>query len=419
MKIAKKTIISAALGTCLEWFDFTVFIYIAPILSKLFFPHDNHLVSLIATFGIFAAGYIMRPIGGIFFGNLGDKIGRKKVLIITVLCMSIPMLITAVLPTYQQIGITAVAILILARLIQGFSVGGEYTGVLVMLVEQSERKHRGFITAWGTFVSGSGVLLSSLTVTLITHLLSNQQMLHWGWRIPFFIGFLLAAFTLVMQTTMQESPEFIKLKEHKQIEKRPVVQAIKNYPGRIMMVLALTGYLGIAYYLVAAFLPSYLMSVLKINHTLALTITSIAAAVYAFSAPVWGALSDRIGRRPVMITSTIGLAVLTYPLFLLLIQGTFWSMLTSEVILIALISACTAAFVTTINELFPTRERFSGVGTGYNVGNAIFGGTTPLVATYLIHATGLKLAPCFYLIIASVLILWVMWKMPETKDASL
>ena len=412
--ISKKSIFCAAIGTALEWYDFTVFIYIAPVLSKLFFPTEDKMAAIISTFGVFTAGYLMRPIGGIILGNLGDKIGRKKVLILAVWLMAIPMTVISFLPTYHSIGITAVVILILARMLQGFSVGGEYTGVLVMLLEQAKPENRGFIASWGTCVSGSGVLLSSLVVTLTTGLLGDEAMHEWGWRVPFMIGILIAAFSLVMQFQMKESPHFKKIKEEGKIAKIPAWEALKQYPGKIFIVFCLTGYLGIAYYMVAAFLPTYLTLVVHFPSEEALILTTIIAALYAFTAPLWGMLSDKLGRRPLMLGASIFFVVGGYPVFKLFTTGNLFYAYIAAIVLMTAVTAFTAAFVSAVNELFPTKERFSGMSIGYNIGNAVLGGTAPLVSTMLISWSGSSVAPCYYLIAGGIAIIFVILKMKET-----
>ena len=413
-KISKKTVFCAAIGTTLEWYDFTVFIYIAPVLSKLFFPSEDKMVAILSTFGIFTAGYLMRPIGGIILANLGDKIGRKKVLILSVWLMAIPMTVISFLPTYHSIGITAVVILLLARMLQGFSVGGEYTGVLVMLLEQAQPENRGFIASWGTCVSGCGVLLSSLVVTVTTGLLGDQAMLEWGWRVPFLIGILIAAFSLVMQFQMKESPHFQKIKKEGNIAKFPAWEALKKYPREIFIVFCLTGYLGIAYYMVAAFLPTYLTMVVHFPAEKALILTTVIAALYAFTAPLWGYLSDKVGRRPLMLGASIFFVVFGYPIFRLFTTGNLLYAYIAAILFMTAVTAFTAAFVSAINELFPTKERFSGMSIGYNIGNAGLGGTAPLVSTMLIAWTGSAVAPCYYLIIGGICIIFVILRMKET-----
>lgn len=417
VKANVSTIMSTAFGACLEWFDFSIFIFVTPMIAKNFFPHESNLIAIISSFGVFAAGYLMRPLGGIVFGNLGDKLGRKRILAITTGLMAFPMLITAVLPTYQTWGVVSVLLLLLMRMLQGFSVGGEYTGVLVMLLEQAPIKRRGFVTSLATCISGMGVLLSSLTVTLLISLLGSAAMTAWGWRLPFALGFVLAMFAFICQCRMKESPYFEQAKKQHKVAQLPVIDVLSQHPKEIFFVFVLTGFLGIAYYLSAAFLPSFLIDIMHLPKPAIMRITTIAAALYAFTAPLSGLLSDFIGRKPVLLVATLALAVLAYPLFLMMTSGNLLKIAIANFVLMLIVAADTAVFVTCINELFPTEQRFSGMSAGYNVGNAIFGGTTPLLATYFIGLFHSHFAPCFYLSITALLTVVMIFFMPETNRA--
>ncbi len=413
--INKKNILFAAIGTMIEYYDFTVFVYLSTYITLQFFPKLSPTVGLISTLGVFAAGYIMRPLGGIFFGNMGDKIGRKKVLIVAMSLIAFSLLIMSILPSYHTIGISAVILMIIARCLQGFSVGGEYNGVLVMLLEQAPDDKRGFITSLGTFVSGSGVLLSSIVVLILTSLLSTEQMTAWGWRIPFILGFILSVLAIWMQCQLQESSHFEQSKKDNLIEKTPILTAIKEYPWQIFQVFALAGYLGIAYYLIAAFLPSYLEENLHYSASHAMLITVLGAVFYAFSAPIWGALSDKIGRKAILMSCSVIFILGSYPLFIIISSADIITLSIIIIVAMLVISAMTAVFVTTINELFPTHLRFSGVAAGYNVGNAVFGGTAPMLASMFIALFASNIAPAYYLIIASIIIFCIILKIPETR----
>jgi len=417
--ISVTTILGASFATLIEWFDFTIYIYIASYISKLFFPPQHGLAGLLETFGVFAAGYLMRPVGGIVFGILGDRIGRKKTLILAVCCMGVSIIMTGILPTYQQIGMAAPLLLLLARMLQGFSVGGEQTGVIVMLIEQADQRYRGLYTSIATFISGNGVLLSALLATMLTQHLSYQQMMHFGWRIPYLIGCILTLIALVVQWHMNESPFFIELSQENNVDNKPMRGALASHPRAVAIVFSLAGYIGIAYYLNSAFLPSYLINILNTPTETSMMIASISAFTYAYSAPLWGLLSDYIGRKSLLITGVTCLLLFSYPLFLMFGSHVLSYMIIAAVALMLMVSACTPPFITAISELFPTEHRYSGVSFGYNIGNALFGGTTPLISTYLISITGHPLAPCWYLIAASFPMLWIIFKMPETKSVSL
>ena len=413
--ISPQNIIFAGLATSVEYFDFALFAYVTIFISAAFFPESSQAVATIKTFGMFAAGYLMRPIGGIFFGNLGDKVGRKRVLIITVALMAISASIIAFTP----IGITSVVLIIFARMIQGFSIGGEYNGVLAILSEQAPDDKRGLVTAFGTFFSGFGVFLGTVVVFLFSSFLSDADMHKYGWRACFVIGTVMALIVLILQFFQNESPEYLKAKADGALSETPVVSAIKEYPYQIFIVFALAGYLGIVYYMVSAFIPSLLEGSLHYTTNLAMLVTMIASVCYFVTAPLWGMLSDKVGRKKVLLVSCSLIGLLIYP-SLYVIDSMDSAVLTCVVmsVLMLFISAATATFVVTINELFPTHLRFSGVATGYNVSNALLGGTVPLVSSLLIVYFG-GMAPALYAIIASVVIVIIIAKMPETNGIEL
>jgi len=415
-KISLKNVISAGFATSVEYFDFTLFVYVTVFMSSTFFPDSNETVATLKTFGLFAAGYFMRPIGGIFFGNLGDKYGRKIVLIITVGLMFISTTIIALTPAYNSIGISAVILILFARMIQGFSIGGEYNGVLAILSEQAPDERRGLVTAFGTFFSGFGVFFSTLVVFALTKFFTETQMHDYAWRFAFVIGMILSIIVLILQFLQDESPEYLKAKDDNVLESTPIISAFREYPYQIFIVFALAGYLGIVYYMGAAFLPTYLNTELHFSVEHAMFITMFSALVYAFTAPFWGYLSDLHGRKKILVSSCVLIGIIIYPVFYILEHTS--SLIVDGAaltLLMIFISAATATFVVTINELFPTHLRFSGVATGYNISNALLGGTVPVLSVYLVNKFGTHFAPAYYAIIATIIIVIIIAKMPETR----
>jgi len=412
-----KTIAIINLGAVLEWFEFCLYGYLATYLSMLFFPKEDQTVAMITVFGIFAASYIMRPLGGFVIGSIGDKYGRRYAIKLSMMLMCFPMLIMAIMPTYQSAGIWAVFILLFARMLQGFSVGGEYTGILVALTESASPQYRGFTNALAGLASQVGVILSATTVGVLSSILTKTQMLNYGWRIAFIIGFILAVTSTIMQRKAKESPFFKELKKDNQLSKSPLTDAIKGPKMPLVWTFVLTGYVGIAYYMMATFLPNILISDRGFDVDKIMFITVIASSLYAFVSPIFGWLSDIFGRKLILYIPITLITILSYPMFMLFNSASLLGVLVALTVFASLISAMTAAFQVTVTELFPTEHRYSGMSAAYNTGNAIFAGTTPMICVWLAGTFSSDYAPCFYLITASIITLLLIYKMPETSHS--
>lgn len=407
-----------ALGTTLEWFDFTLFIYLAPVISKLFFPSSDGVTSLLATFAVFAVGYLMRPLGGLFFGSYGDRHGRKQALLISISLMSVPMLVTGILPTEGTIGLAAPILLALMRLTQGFSVGGEFSGSIVLLQENAPPGRRGFVSNLAQTTAGAGFLLSSLTVTIIHATLSADQVHSWGWRIPFFIGFAIGIGTLLAQRRMPETEVFSHALEAGEVTESPARTLWRTERRALLAVFLLMGYLGMTYYLVATFVPTWLTSVVGNDAASGVLAATIGALLYTVITPFAGSLSDRIGRKPPMYAAALLFVAAAYPIFLLMAGGGAGAAIAGECLLMILVIVFTGASTPAISELFTTGTRYSGVAIGYGLGIAIFGGTAPLLGTALVKLTGVDEAPSALLILGSVLVLFVLLRLPETAPGA-
>lgn len=409
-----KTIVITSLGAALEWFEFSLYGYLATYLSVLFFPNDNKTIALITVFGIFAASYFMRPLGGFVIGTIGDKLGRRFALVLSLFLMCIPMLIMTIMPTYDMLGVWSVVILIIARLLQGFSVGGEYTGVLVMLAESAPKNLRGFATALASLASQIGVILSALAVAILAMVLSKEQMMSYGWRIAFFIGFIFGIISLILQRTVKESPSFKEIKKQNKALKQPLLSALKGPKMPLVWVFVLTGYIGIAYYMMATFLPNNFIANRHLDVDIVMWITVVTSILYAVLSPLFGWLSDIYGRKPLLYIPIFLLTLSAYPIFIWLNYGDITEILIAESVLAILIAAMTASFQIAVNELFPTEYRYSGMAAAYNVGNALFAGTTPMVSLLLVDFFDSNYAPCLYLMITSIITLVIIKSMPET-----
>ena len=408
-----------SIGSALEWYDFTLYIYLAPVLADLFFPSSDPLDALLATYGVFAAGFLMRPLGAVFFGNLGDARGRKAALTYSVVMMSIAMVLIGLLPTHATIGVAAPIALLLLRMVQGFSVGGESSGTYVLMFETARRDRRGMGAALAATMASLGVLLAALLVTVMHAVLNTQQTDDYGWRILFFAGAGLGLIALIMRRRMAETPSFAAAQEAGEVSAMPIKRALRHHRRAIARVFALTAYTGIAFWLAFSYVPSYLQEPIGTTPEVATLGATLATILYAVAIPFAGLLSDYVGRRPVMAAGALLTLALAYPIFTLLDDATAAATIAGQLILMVLVLLYVGPWALTISELFPTATRYTGVGIGFQLSMAIFGGTVPLVATLLIKITGNNLAPAFYLMGASLLILVVLARLPETYRADI
>jgi MHS family proline/betaine transporter-like MFS transporter len=398
LKHLRKNTIGGVVGNILEWYDFAVFGYFAPIIGAQFFPSEDKLASTISAFGVFAAGYMMRPLGGVIFGHIGDRLGRKKALQISVTMMALPTILLGCLPTYAQIGVTAAILLVLMRLIQGASVGGELIGSISFISEIAPAKRRGLYGSWTLFSAIAGVMLGSLVATILHQLLSDASLHAWGWRLPFLLGFVVAGFGIWMRTGLVESPDFERQKASGQIEKNPALEAIRTMPGKIFHVLALVMVMGGGFYMLFVWWPTYLTKIIPHPVPHALTVNTLSMLVLMVFIPIMGHLSDLWGRRTILMFSTGALIIFTYPLFVFTNHGTLGAALICQILFALFFSGIQGTMSATMVEMFPTRTRFSAIAIGYNISLALFGGTAPLISTWLIDKTNHNiLAPAYYL----------------------
>lgn len=393
-------VVPGLVGNVLEWYDFALYGYFAVILTPLFFPSENRTLALITTFAVFAIGFIMRPLGAIIFGHLGDRYGRKNSLAAAILLMAIPTTLIGLLPSYQQIGITAPLLLILCRLLQGLAVGGEFTGSIVYILEHVDNSRRGFFGSLAMSSAFVGLLLGSLAANLV-----NMSEVEWAWRIPFLISIALGGIGLYLRLGMPESPEFERFKQQGQVVKSPLVTVIKNHPWQILTAIALVMLPSIGFYLSFVYLSTYLHHFLHINLEQAQLINSATMLLVIVALPGFGMLSDKIGTRQMLIAGAIAFLSLSVPLYLLLMEKTSEEIFFAQATFALLVALSYAAIPATLTKLFPATIRYTGLSLPYNLANALFGGTAPLVATSLIHISGSLIAPGIYLSLISLVTL--------------
>src|SRR4051794_8522467 len=403
----------AAFSTIVEWYDFTLYLYFATVLSRVFFGGGAN--SLLLTLGGFAIAYLMRPLGAIVFGHVGDRKGRRHMLLVSVAMMTAAMLATALLPTRSAIGPAAGWMLLALRCVMGFSVGGEYTGVVAYLLEGAPVGRRGLITSCASAASEVGGLLAVGISALTVSLMSAPDLDNWGWRIPFFVGAALAASVWVARSTMHESPEFLRQQADDSVPELPLRHAVTHHRAGIARGFAISALGSITYYVGITYVPSFLTSAGGLSERQSLSLSTIAAVAVIAVTPLIGALSDRIGRKPVLIGLAIGSAALPITMFSLMAGGAH--ALLGAVILALLAGAVSAVGAVATAEQFPGEGRITGLALGATMATAIFGGLTPLAAQWLVERTGWSTAPGIMIALVAVCVLPVFLSLRETAPA--
>jgi MHS family proline/betaine transporter-like MFS transporter len=396
-KTVQRGIAAGVVGNMLEWYDFALFGFFAPQIGAHFFPAHDPTSSTLAAFGTFAAGFVMRPLGGALFGWIGDRYGRKQALIGSVMAMAFPSFLVALLPDAASIGLLAPVLLILLRLIQGIAVGGEYMASAVFLVEGAEPGRRGWMGSWGPFGASAGTLLGSAAGAIVNLALPPEAVLAWGWRIPFAVGVLVALGGLWIRR------HYVERVPQQMPAKSPVREAFRSHWRTMLHLVVLIAGLSVGFYTTFVYSATWLHQVARVPESRALSINTAAMALLLIVSPIAGLVSDRWGRRPVLAWAAGGLALFAYPLMALMARGTPGAIFAGQAGLALLIGMAGGALPAAMAELTPWRVRCTVLSVGYNVGVALLGGTTPMVATWLVARSGHALAPAVYLAAAAVL----------------
>ncbi|WP_338856255.1 MFS transporter [Gordonia hongkongensis] len=400
---SRRAVVAAGIGTVVEYYDLTVYAYLAVVVSPLFFPSDDPTASLLSSLAVFASAYLMRPIGGIFFGRLGDRFGRKRALLVSVILMGVGTTLMALLPTYAAVGVLAPILLVVARLLQGFSAGGELGGALTYVYEIVGPKRRGLGGSIVALGSNSGFALAAIVVATTSALTSEAQMDSWGWRIPFVAGLPLLVLCLWLRTRIEDSPEFTKTAERRELPKAPLRELLRSQPAQVLQVLGLGIAQNATGYMVLTYIGIHLVREGGYSQT---AVTWTAAGVIVFIAscmPLAGILVDRFGSRPVLIAGLLTAATLAYPAMALMTGHG----LAVAAIAFAVFALCTPLIQVATAPLFPslfdTKVRLTGVALGFNLSTVLAGGTAAYIATWLIDRTGNSLSPAYFLIGSSAI----------------
>jgi MFS transporter, MHS family, proline/betaine transporter len=416
----KKAIAACVVGNFLELFDFAIYGFLAVAIGQNFFPASDPLGSLIGSFGAFAAGFIMRPVGAIVLSAIGDRRGRKAVLAFTIVMMAAATGLIGLLPNYQTIGLAAPGLLVLCRMAQGFSTGGEWGGAAVFLVEHSPQGQRGWVSSLQQMGNHLGTIVGSGMVAALTWVLPSDAFQSWGWRIPFLLGALVGPIGLYLRSKVSDTPAFRAALVECRIERTPVRTALAQF-GRRMLAAFLITIVGVsANYIFTIYLLNFSIQQLHIAASQALICLLVANLFLTAALPVVGSMSDRVGRKPLMLACCAGYVLLSYPLFSLLNSApTVLVFLIVQFVFSTLQIFYTGTIAAILAELFPTRVRLTGVSISYGLAATIFGGTAPLFSSLLVKYTGSPISPAFYLIIAGIVSGAAMLWMPDRTNIRL
>jgi MHS family proline/betaine transporter-like MFS transporter len=404
-----RAVAAGAVGNVLEWYDFTVYASLATLIGSTFFPNQDRVAALMASFGVFAAGYLVRPLGGACFGYLGDRYGRVLALQASILSMAIPTTLIGCLPTYAEVGLWAPALLVVLRLLQGLSVGGEFTGSACFLVENAPAGRRTFYGSWATVGVAVGVLLGSGMVAVVTGALGPEASRAWGWRLPFLLGGLLGLVGGLLRGRMR-SVESAG-------EKSPLGEFLAHYRADGVRLFLFLWCYSVSFNVVLIFMASYLHTFFDFPLSTAMAVNTALMVVMIVLIPTLGWLGDRFGRKRVLAFGLVGFLLATLPLFLLFRQLTLGAVVAAQLALVGLVAVQQGVVPATAVTVFPRRVRYTSLSISFNFAMALLSGTTPLLCTWLISASGGNtLMPAFYLMASAAVTLALLPSLPQVDD---
>nr|WP_271043259.1 MFS transporter [Pseudomonas sp. VB3] len=398
-----KEIVAASVGNALEFYDLLIYGYFAVVISKQFFPSDNETTSLLLAVGSFGISFLMRPLGAIVLGSYTDRAGRKASLTMSIMIMLIGTAMITFAPTYEQIGLAAPLLIIVARMLQGFSTGGEFGAATAFMVEHADAKRRGFFASWQLSTQGLATILAAGVSAILSYVLSDVQLNDWGWRVAFGFGLLIGPVGFYIRTQIDETPDFKKTAASTKV-KTPLRDVLVK--GHVSLLLAIGVVAGATAfnYVHKLYMPIYALKQLNITATSSYLGALMTGVTLMLMAPVFGGLSDRYGRFRVLTIALLLTGFSSYPMFALLNAfPSFSTLLTVQAIVGLLIAACLGPIPAMLADIFPTSIRGTGLALSYNFSVTLFGGFAPLIVTWMIDASGSKLAPSFY-VMATILI---------------
>lgn len=406
---SRKVILAGLVGNVMEWYDFAVYGYFAAILAPQFFPSSSPAVSLIAAFGAFAAGFLVRPLGGLVFGRIGDMLGRQKALLLSVMAMAVPTVLIGCLPNYSHIGIAAPILVVALRIVQGLSVGGEYTLSLVFLAEHAPPEKRARTAVWGLWGAACGILLGSAVGALVATLMDPAQLAGWGWRIPFLMGGLVALTGILVRRAIHLAPITGE-------SRSPVRDLFTKHLGPVARVALLNIANGVGFYAAFVYAVTYIRNVDKLGERVALDLNTLSMVILLLILPLTAWLADRLGRKPVVVLGAAMIAIGSVPFFHLMHHTDPVLIFIGELGFVAGVGVIAGGLSAANVELMPSSIRCTGLAFAYNASVGWFGGTTPLIATWLITQTGNPISPAYWVAGAGVVsLLTAIFLMRETR----
>ena len=412
----RRAVVAAVLGNTLEWYDFAVYGFMATILAGHFFPADDEVTSLLAAFAAFGVGFAARPLGAFVIGRLADRRGRKFSLMITIQLMAFGTVIIGLTPTYETIGLLAPLLIVLARLIQGFSAGGEWGGSTAFIVEWAGENRRGLTGSLQQISVAAGLLLGSGCAALLSTILEEDILTTWGWRVPFLLGGLIGLVGIYIRRSVDETPAFQEsvATKHRDTDLR------KNSIEPAARAFGFTIHWTVSYYIFLAYMPTFTIRHLGLDRSVALWSNTVGLLALMVVAPIAGYWSDKIGRKPLLLASCLTIGILVYPVLnYLLTNPSVAAIICAQVLFGSLIALYSGPGPAAISEIFQTSYRATGMSVGYSLAVAVFGGFAPFIATWLIEITGSPISPAYYVLLAALVTALVILRLPESAHRPL
>ncbi|MEU4424303.1 MFS transporter [Actinoplanes sp. NPDC024001] len=416
----RRVIVASLIGTSLEWYDF--FLYgsaAALVFGELFFPQFESLTATLLAFTTYAVGFVARPLGGVVFGHFGDRVGRRNVLVVTLLLMGAATFAIGLVPTYAAIGVAAPILLVVLRFLQGLGLGGEWGGAVIMSVEHGDPHRRGLNASWPQVGVPAGNLLAAGVLWILNSMLSESAFLSWGWRVPFLLSGVLVVVGLWIRLAISESPLFAEVEQSGAKAKLPLVEVLRRHPRGLLVAMAARIGTDVAFYTFSLYILTYITGTLGLPRSVGLAAVLIGSACQLALIPVFGALSDRIGRRPVYAIGAASAAVWAFAFFPLLATENRAVIVLATVVALATHAAMYGPQAAFIVELFSTRLRYSGASMGYQIAGILGGALAPIISIKLVQATGSAFAVSAYVLAALLITLAALWFAPETSRVDL